>query len=106
MPEKDVTLTTAATEYELVPYEVSRIILMITNTHSSAIIKVTTQKGESASGFRLYPRSIAVIQTVDGDKPEKRYFAQSDTNTTVVNIHEEFAEREEVKKKVAPKWWG
>lgn len=88
LPERDVVVGT--TETELCPYEQSRSKLVITNTHSSAIIKVTSHQNESATGIRLYPQTMMILQRIEGDECEKQHFAVSDTASTTVNVHEEY----------------
>ncbi len=88
MPERDVTVGT--TEVEIAPYEQSRSKLVITNTHTSAIIKITSHQGESGTGIRLYPQTMMILQKIEGDECEKQHFAVSDTASTTVNVHEEY----------------
>ena len=88
MPETDVTVETSETK--LCDPEKTRVILSIQNTHDSAVIKITSHSGESATGTRIYPEDMIILHALVGDQTHKAWYAVSDTAGVTVNVHEVF----------------
>ena len=92
MADNDIALATAGTEYRLC-YPNSRRVVLSFSVVSPAgcVVRWTKDKGLSGQGVPLNPdNSPAILSPLEGDKTTVGYFAQSDTNTTVVQVHEEF----------------
>lgn len=86
--ERDLTVGT--TELTLVEQEENRVVLTIINTHTTAIIRITKNSGESAKGTPIFSESGVSLLLVEGHETRAKYYVVSDTASTVVNISEEF----------------